>query len=363
MNRFCAHASAHEILSFCIETHSGTCALLIESNTMKLQEIDRESWLKTKDFNLITDLRVNSPELIQEEAARRVRRSRLAPSARLLVLAADHPGRGVTSVGPDPVAMGDRLEYLARIVRVLTVPGVDGVMSTADILDELLLLSHIYRQRGQSLLDDKLLIGCMNRGGLSGTTFEMRDRFGALTADAIGRMRFDGAKMMFRLDPDSPDSGRTIQDCAKALRELDTLDLPAFLEPLPVKLVDGQYRVQKTAEALVRAIGIATALGTSSRRLWLKIPYVEGYPRVARASTCPILMLGGAAKGDPVNVLRSFSKGLSAAPQVRGVLVGRNVLYPGGRDPEAMAKAIVRVVHGDEPVEAAATEIELEFSQ
>ena len=50
-------------------------------------------------------------------------------------------------------------------------PGVDGVLGTADIVEDLLLLG---------ALEDKVVIGSMNRGGLAGTVFEIDDRFTGL---------------------------------------------------------------------------------------------------------------------------------------------------------------------------------------
>ncbi len=303
----------------------------------------------------ITELRVDDPGAARRQAAGRKRRQRLCRDGRLVVLAADHPGRGVTAVPGDPLGMGDRHDYLARILRVLSVQGVDGVMSTPDVLEELLLLE---RLAGTDLLADRLLIGCLNRGGVAGTAFEMRDRFGAYTAAGLARMHLDGAKLMFRLDRENPDSGATIQDCARALRALEEQGLAAFLEPLMVQHREGRYQVLKTPQDMITAIGVATALGNTSQRLWLKIPYTDDYARVARATTCPILMLGGEAKGDPAATLQNFAAGLSAAPNVRGLLVGRNILYPGERDPASMAAAVAVLVHDGASPHGAARRLE-----
>lgn len=309
---------------------------------------DVETVLPRELFDQICEIRVQQPQIIPREASVRKRRQTLTDDGRLVVVAADHPGRGVTSSGTEALGMADRYQYLGRILRVLEQPGVDGVMSTPDILEELLIVNHLMREKGQRpVLDGKVILGCMNRGGLSGAIFEMRDRFTAFTAAQIQRMRFDGAKMMFRLDWKNPDSGATIDDCSRALRELEALDLPAFLEPLPVQKTDSGYRVQKTADALISVIGVATALGNSSRLLWLKIPYVQEFERVVRAATCPILMLGGQSRKEPEKLLYDFAAGIAAGPNVRGVLVGRNVLFPGKADPAAMAQAVTRVVHED----------------
>ncbi len=316
---------------------------------------DAEHWLPASLFAEITQIRITDPGLVQRKAKSRKRRGELSVDGKLVVLAADHPGRGVTKVGDDPVGMGNRHDYLARILRVLSQPGIDGVMSTPDILEELLIVRYLLGDRGQGLLDQKLLIGCMNRGGIAGASFEMRDRFSAYTAAALQKMRLDGAKMMFRLDLEDPASGSTIQDCALALRELEALGLPAFLEPLPVRRSDGRYQVQKTPREMITVIGIATALGNSSRLLWLKIPYTQDYSAVVAATTCPILMLGGESRGDVESLLHDFSSGLAAGPNVRGLLVGRNILYPGDKDPGAMAAAVASLVHGGASPAQAAT--------
>lgn len=319
---------------------------------------DAEAFFPRKLFEAVTELRVEEPERVLQEARLRRRRKRLARNGKLVLVAADHPGRGVTRTGSDSLGMGDRYQYLARILRVLQEPGVDGVMATADVLEELFLVQSLVRQQGgRAFLDDRVLVGCMNRGGLAGAVFEMRDRFTALTPRQLQQLRLDAAKMMVRLDWQNPDSGSTLYDCARALGALERRGLPAFLEPLPVQREDAGYRVLRTAEAFVRTIGIATALGASSRLRWLKIPYVQDYPRVVRATTCPLLMLGGEA-ADPVGLLEDFASGVAAGANVRGVLVGRNVLFPGEADPALMARAVSEIVHEARPASEAARHLQ-----
>lgn len=294
----------------------------------------------------INQIRVDQPGRILQEASARERRPTLTSDGRLVIAAADHPGRFVTAASGNPLAMADRHQYLARILRVLTQSHVDGVMSTADILEELLILSALDREsRGCSFLDQKILVGCMNRGGLAGAVFEMRDRFTAMRSERIRRLRLDAAKMMLRLDLSSPDSGSTIGECADALCELDSLDIPAFVEPLYVEKRERGYSVVKSAEVLSKVICVATALGNSTRLLWLKVPYVPDFVDVAASTTCPILLLGGGSREDPEEILGEFAAGLQAGQNVRGVLVGRNILFPGPRDPASMAAAIGGLVH------------------
>ena len=88
-----------------------------------------------------------------------------------------------------------------------------------------------------------------------------------------------------------------------------------FLEPLPVAKTDTGWAVQKEAAALARIAGVASALGDSSRYLWLKLPYCAGYETVARATSLPILLLGGESAGDPAPFLSELASALQAGPE------------------------------------------------
>lgn len=302
----------------------------------------------------LTEIRVSDPERAWRAAQSRTRRETLAPDGRLNILAADHPARGVTLVGDNPIAMADRQDYLGRVARVLAADGVDGVMATMDLLEDLLLLDDCVRQSGgPPLLDGKLLIASLNRGGLAGSAWELDDPItGPTPADCVA-WRLDGAKMLLRIAEGDPASLKTMLACARAISECDARRLPMFLEPLPVAHSDRGWTVRKDAAALARMAGIASALGSSSRYLWLKLPYCADYATVARATSLPILLLGGEAAGDPALFLTALAAAMAAGANVRGSLVGRNVLYPGGDDPLAMASAVGGVVRQGWTVERA----------
>jgi hypothetical protein len=290
--------------------------------------------------------RINDPEFSWKASQARVRRETLAPDGKLNILAADHPARNVTAVGNQPLAMADRRDYLARILRVLSCERVDGIMATMDILEDLLSIDGFLRDAGApTLLDDRLLIASLNRGGLAGSIWELDDPMTGATPAVCRDWRLDGAKTLLRVDETEPASLKTMLACAQAINECNALALPMFLEPLPVTRTEKGYAVVKTADALTRIVGVASALGDSSRYLWLKLPYCEGYEAVARSTTLPILLLGGESAGDPAPFLRQLESAMMAGPNVRGALVGRNVLYPGDQDPLAIADAAGGVVH------------------
>jgi DhnA family fructose-bisphosphate aldolase class Ia len=302
----------------------------------------------------ITGVRLADPEVSVRAAKMRKRRSTLTPDGRLNILAADHPARRVTKVGDDPLRMANRHGYFARIVRVLQSDVVDGVMATMDVLEDLLILHHLVLEAGgPAFLDNRLLIASLNRGGLAGASWEMDDPVTGSSPATCAAMGLDGAKLLLRICDEETDSLSTMLHCARAITEMNALGLTTFLEPLPVVKNNDGYRVVKTAEALAKIVGVASALGDSSRYLWLKLPYCENYEVVAKATTLPILLLGGESVGDATPLLREIAAGLSAGSNVRGALVGRNVLYPGAEDPLVVAQATGLIIHDNWTVERA----------
>ena len=155
------------------------------------------------DVARLTRVRQENPEAVAEAWA--ARRRRPLGGGRLLLVAADHPARGALGVRDDPAAMASRPDLLRRLAVALSRPGVDGVLGTADVLEDLLLLG---------LLDDKIVLGSMNRGGLAGASFEFDDRFTGYDAPALAAAGLDGGKMLLRLALDDAGSVATMQACA-----------------------------------------------------------------------------------------------------------------------------------------------------
>jgi hypothetical protein len=154
----------------------------LNSQTVEF-EFEFQTFFPESIFNSVTDARVNDPGIIEKSAKRRRRRDKLTSDGKLAILACDHPARFVTKSGNEPTRMGNRHEYLGRILRVVTSPEFDGVMGTTDIIEDLLIVDQLATEHGaESFLDEKILVGCMNRGGLSGASFEMDDRFTSFTA-------------------------------------------------------------------------------------------------------------------------------------------------------------------------------------
>lgn len=315
--------------------------------------LERE-FLPPSVLEKINEMRVTDPECSSRAAMSRKRRGSLSLDGKLNILAADHPARRVTKVGDEQLRMADRHGYLARVVRVLQSDVVDGVMATMDILEDLLIIHHLVLEAGgPALLDNRLLIASLNRGGLAGASWEIDDPVTGASPATCAALKLDGAKLLLRICDDEIKSLETMLYCSATITEMNDLGLPTFLEPLPVVKENNTYKVVKTAAALARIVGVASALGDSSRHLWLKLPYCENYQVVAGATTLPILLLGGESVGDATPLLREIAAGLAAGSNVRGALVGRNVLYPGDEDPFVVARAAGSIIHNNVTVEQA----------
>jgi uncharacterized protein len=307
-------------------------------------------------FEKITDIRVKDPGAIARVAKGRRRRRTLAPDGRLCLLAADHPARMVTGIRNDPLRMGRRQELLARVLRVMACSPFDGLLGTADIIDDLFAVESLGRTATR-FLDGKVLIGSVNRGGVAGATFELDDRVTGYDVDGVIMSRLDGAKFLLRFDPEDANSLRTLKYCVQVVRECGRRGVPLFLEPLPVIRKDGRVRMDNDREKLVRVVGMATGLGSSTANIWMKLPYCEGFEDVAGATTLPILLLGGEASDDVHGLLSEISRAMKAGPNVRGVLMGRNLLYPPSEDPLPLAMAVHSIVHDGTSADQAAGEM------
>jgi hypothetical protein len=285
-----------------------------------------------RDIEQLVEARMHRPDAIASAAAARRRPASLVGEhGKLMIIAADHPARGALRAGTDAFAMGNRVDLLMRIRTALARPGVNGVLGTPDILEDLLLLG---------ALDDKVVVGSMNRGGLAGTTFEMDDRFTAYDAGSIAAAGFEGGKMLLRIDPDDAGTVATLQSCGRAVSELAAHKRMAMVEPFSHRTADGRVRNELTADAMVRAMTVAAGLGTTSAYTWLKVPIVDDMERVMAATTLPALILGGEVSDDAEGAYAQWSKAL-ALPTVQGLVIGRSLLYPPSGD---VAGAVDRAV-------------------
>lgn len=292
--------------------------------------------LPDEQWETLLRTRASDPGAVSRAyAARRRPDTIISERGTLFLVAADHPARGSLASGGDSMAMADRRSLLARLLAALEHPDVDGVLGTPDIVEELLLLG---------ALEGKVVIGSMNRGGLDGATWTMDDRFTGYDAQAIAQSRLEGGKMLLRIDDRDASTAGTIEGCATAVSELAGLGLLAMVEPLPYhREDDGSLTLRKDTQSLARAVTIASGLGTTSAHTWLKMPSCDDPETVFAATTLPCVVLGGVPSPDPDEDLESWGRALTQ-PAVRGLVVGRALLYPPDGDVRAAVRAAATVL-------------------
>lgn len=283
----------------------------------------------------LTEIRVREPQRIAQQWQARRRRELVGADGRLLVVAADHPARGALGVR-GATAMASRSDLLERLAVAVSRPGVDGVLGTPDILDDLLLLG---------VLDDKIAIGSMNRGGLQGASFELDDRFTAYRAADLAANGIDGGKMLTRICLDDVGTAATLEASAKAVTELAEHRLMAMVEPFMSVRTQGRVTNLLDPDSTIMSMHIASGLGASSAYTWLKLPVVDELERVMDATTLPTLLLGGDPQGDPHDTYASWGRALDL-PAVRGLVVGRALLFPPDGDVAAAVDIAAELVHG-----------------
>ncbi|MFM6971209.1 MAG: class I fructose-bisphosphate aldolase [Rhodoluna sp.] len=288
------------------------------------------------DFEKLREVRAANPGALAQIYKKRKHRELIKGDGRLFIIAADHPARNALAVRDNPRAMENRYDLLYRLATALSRPGVDGVLGTPDIIDDLALLG---------CLDDKIVVGSLNRGGLRGASFEMDDRITGYDVAGIVRDGLDFAKMLNRVNLGDAGTANMLEASHKAVNEAAAAKLPIMLEPFMSEWVDGKIRNDLSTDAVINSISIANGLGNSSAYTWMKLPVVENMARVMESTTLPTLLLGGDPVGDQNDAYASWEKAL-ALPGVRGLVIGRSLRYPQDGNVANAIDTAVKLVHG-----------------
>ncbi len=292
--------------------------------------------LDRADYEALMDARLRAPKELRTALGSRQRRAVVRGDGNLLLVAADHTARGMLAVGDDPMAVADRYTLLDRLVTALSMPEVDGVLASADILEELAYLG---------ALNDRLAIGTMNRGGIIGADWELDDRLTAYDSDHVEEFGLDGGKLLLRIEDTDAGVASTIEMAATIVTELSDRGIMCLVEPLPyLKDAAGRARLDTSLDKLVKVVAVASGLGSSSAYTWLKLPAVAEMDVVAGATAMPILMLGGDPGQNAPAVFDLWRKAM-VQPNVRGLVAGRALLYPQDADVTSAVRSASAFVH------------------
>jgi DhnA family fructose-bisphosphate aldolase class Ia len=116
-----------------------------------------------------------------------------------------------------------------------------------------------------------------------------------------------------------------------------------MVEPFLSQRTDGGVSNLLTAEAVITSVSVASGLGATSAYTWLKLPVVDAMDRVMAATTLPTVLLGGDPTDRPDETYAKWEQAL-AVPGVRGLVVGRALLYPPDDDVAAAVDVAARLV-------------------
>ena len=168
---------------------------------------------------------------------------------------------------------------------------------------------------------------------------------GVLTADQLAERGLDGGKTLTRVCLGDPGTAATLEATAQAIDQLAARRLMAMIEPFWSVRESGRVRNLLDPDSTIKSIHVASGLGTTSAYTWLKLPVVDDLERVMEATTLPTLLLGGDPTGEPEDTYASWRKALGLGP-VRGLVVGRALLYPPDGDVATAVDIAAEMVHG-----------------
>ena len=227
---------------------------------------------------------------------------------------------------------------LERLATALQRPGVDGVLGTPDVLEDLLL---------SGLLDDKVVIGSMNRGGLQGATFELDDRFTAYDADTIAANGLDGGKMLTRIALDEPGTAPTLEASGAAVSALARHGLMAMVEPfMTVRTSPNRVENLLDPDSVIDSIHIAAGPRRDQRP---HLAEAAGGRRDGTACStrrrCPASCWAATPRATrPTPTPSGAAPSLTRRPP--GWSSGRALLFPPDGDVASAVDAAVDLVHG-----------------
>lgn len=110
--------------------------------------------------------------------------------------------------------------------------------------------------------------------------------------------------------------------------------------PVMAEMVPGGFDSppdKRTVHAIALAVRVAAELGADL----VKTPYVAGFEAVTAGSYVPVVVLGGAKRGNEQTMLADIRAAIAAGGS--GVAIGRNIFQ--AEDPTAMTAAVAGIVH------------------
>ena len=148
-----------------------------------------------------------------------------------------------------------------------------------------------------------------------------------LGADAVAVSAFPG----------SPVEVESLERLAHVIAAAHAWGMPVMAEMVPGGFDSPPDK--RTPHAIALAVRVAAELGAD----FVKTPYCAGFEKVIAGCYVPVVVLGGAKRGNEASMLADIRAAMDAGGA--GVAIGRNIFQ--AEDPAAMTAAVARVVHGE----------------
>lgn len=147
-----------------------------------------------------------------------------------------------------------------------------------------------------------------------------------LGADAVAVSAFPG----------SPVEVESLERLAHVITAAHKWGLPVMAEMVPGGFDSPPDK--RTPHAIALAVRVAAELGAD----FVKTPYCANFEQVIAGCYVPVVVLGGAKRGNEASMLADVEAAIKAGGA--GVAIGRNIFQ--AEDPTAMTAAVARLVHG-----------------
>lgn len=268
----------------------------------------RSYWLHDSSWTRVVTQRVRRPNVMAARLGSRRRPEQAIPvDGKLLLIAANQ------LVDPRSNAVVPRRELLDRLVEALSVDGVDGVIGSADILEELVLLN---------VLEDRLAI-CDHRSSRTG-----------VGSDVIVDSRFDAARFTT--------VGIETAGLSAAVSTAHSAGLPVLIELIGQQGPDGSVYSSDWLEWVGPFDRVTRSLSTG-KGVWFLLPAVPQVGAVASANAFPVLLRDTDIPIDPDAWRELFDQDLPLT--VRGLVAGPSALFPLAGSVEDATKSLAAVIH------------------
>ncbi len=166
---------------------------------------------------------------------------------------------------------------------------------------------------------------------------------GALLYSVEEALRLGADAVAVTAFPGSPQEMGTLKNLASVVGQAHAWGLPVMAEMVPGGFDSApEYR---TPASIALSVRVAAELGAD----FVKTPYTAGFEAVTGTCYVPVVILGGAKRGDERDMLVDIKAAVEAGGA--GVAIGRNIFQ--ADDPATMVAAVGAILHRGASVEEA----------